>query len=434
MNLSSSHSQGLKGNVFAPGDKSISHRALIFGALAIGETRVTGLLEGADIMATKDAMIAFGATITKSDTGDWLIQGHGALKEPEGVIDCGNAGTGVRLIMGAAAAFGITATYTGDHSLVKRPMGRVLSPLSEMGATYMAREGGKLPLTLKGGALKAISYRLPVASAQVKSCLLLAALGAEGVSEIIEPEATRDHTERMLKAFGVTLEINDAKDGRHIAMNGGQILKACHVIVPGDPSSAAFPVVAALITPGSDVTVTGVLLNNLRTGLYDTLLEMGADLRIDNQREEAGEVVGDLRAVYSPHMKGVTVPAERAPSMIDEYPILCVAAAFAKGQTIMRGIGEMRVKESDRIALMVKGLKSCGVTIDEEPEGMVVTGGAEIKGGAVIETKGDHRIAMSHLVLGLVAQSPITALDADMIATSFPTFVDLMNGLGAKIG
>ena len=424
----------LRGHVTAPGDKSISHRALILGALAEGLTEITGLLEGADIMATKDAMVAFGAAITRKGEGAWSVEGRGSFSEPEGVVDCGNAGTGVRLIMGAAAGFALSATFTGDHSLIKRPMGRVLDPLSQMGVSYLSRSKGRLPLTMQGGALKAIAYRLPVASAQVKSALLLAGLNAEGVTEIIEPEATRDHTERMLRGFGVHLGIADTEAGRHIRIEGGQKLTATKVIVPGDPSSAAFPVVAALITPGSEVVVANVLLNETRTGLFATLKEMGSDLTIDNIREQAGETVGDLKARYSPDMHGVVVPPERAPSMIDEYPILCVAAACAKGQTIMRGIGEMRVKESDRIALMVTGLRACGVTIDEEPEGMIVTGGSSVKGGAVVETRGDHRIAMSHLVLGGMADQPIAVLEPEMIATSFPNFVAMMNGLGAKIG
>jgi 3-phosphoshikimate 1-carboxyvinyltransferase len=431
--FTSAPAKALRGTVTAPGDKSVSHRAMIFGALAEGITTVEGLLEGDDILATKDAMVAFGADISKREDGQWRVVGKGGFAEPENVVDCGNAGTGVRLIMGAAAGFDLCVTFTGDHSLIKRPMGRVLDPLSSMGATCLSRSKGRLPLTLKGGALKGISYRLPMASAQVKSALLLAGLNAEGVTEIIEPEKTRDHTERMLKGFGAELEITDHNDGRHIKIKGGQKLKATHVFVPGDPSSAAFVIVAALITPDSDVTISGVMLNPLRIGLYDTLKEMGADITYANVRDEAGETVGDMRARFS-KLKGVVVPPERAPAMIDEYPILCVAAACAAGETIMRGIGEMRVKESDRIALMVAGLSACGVNITEEPEGMVVTGGGAIAGGATVNTNGDHRIAMSHLILGLVAQNPISVLEPEMIATSFPTFVGLMNGLGAKIG
>ena len=428
--LMSRPSGPLSGMVSAPGDKSVSHRAMIFGALAHGETRVTGLLEGDDVIATKNAMIAFGADIGK--TGDtWIIHGKGGLSEPDQVIDCGNAGTGVRLIMGAAAAFDLTATFTGDHSLVRRPMGRVLDPLTLMGVTYMCRDRGRLPLTLKGGGLRAISYRLPMASAQVKSAVLLASLRIDGVTEVIEPEATRDHTERMLRGFGARVDVRDEADGRHIAVKGGQTLSGTDIRVPGDPSSAAFPIVAAIITPGSEVTVAGVMLNPLRTGLFETLKEMGASLSIANRRDEGGEPVGDVTARYS-RLRGIVVPEERAPSMIDEYPILAIAAAAAEGDTVMRGIGEMRVKESDRIALTAAGLKACGVAIVEEPEGMIVTGGP-VAGGARVTTRGDHRIAMAHLVLGLIAKAPVEVDEPGMIATSFPTFVTLMNGLGARI-
>ena len=434
--LASRPSGPLKGTVTAPGDKSVSHRSMIFGALATGETRVEGLLEGDDVIATKNAMVAFGADIRK-DGDTWIVQGRGGFSEPDQIIDCGNAGTGVRLIMGAAAAFPLTATFTGDHSLVKRPMSRVLDPLSEMGATYMCREKGRLPLTLKGGGLKAISYRLPMASAQVKSAVLLAGLRVDGVTEVIEPEATRDHTERMLRGFGAEVEVSDEADAhgkleRHIRVRGGQALKGTHIRVPGDPSSAAFPIVAAIITPGSEVTVAGVMLNELRTGLFETLKDMGADLTVANVRDEGGEPVGDITARHS-RLKGIVVPEERAPSMIDEYPILAIAAATAEGETVMRGIGEMRVKESDRIALTCAGLAACGVAVAEEPEGMIVTGGKPVKGGARVATRGDHRIAMAHLVLGLVAEKPVEVDEPGMIATSFPTFVSLMNGLGANI-
>lgn len=429
--LTSRPSGPLRGVVSAPGDKSVSHRSMIFGALASGETRVEGLLEGDDVIATKNAMIAFGAEIRK-DGDSWIVNGRGGFSEPDQVIDCGNAGTGVRLIMGAAAAFPLTATFTGDHSLVKRPMGRVLDPLSQMGATYMCRDKGRLPLTLKGGNLKAITYRLPMASAQVKSAVLLAGLRVDGVTEVIEPEATRDHTERMLRGFGAVVDVTDEADGRHIRVKGGQALTGTHIRVPGDPSSAAFPIVAAVITPGSEVTVKGVMLNPLRTGLFDTLKEMGADLSIANERDEGGEPVGDITARYS-QLHGIVVPEDRAPSMIDEYPILAIAAATASGETVMRGIGEMRVKESDRIALTAAGLTACGVEVIEEPEGMIVRGGKPVTGGARVVTKGDHRIAMAHLVLGLVAVSPVEVDEPGMIATSFPTFVSLMNGLGAAI-
>ena len=423
----------LSGTVKVPGDKSISHRALILGAMAFGRTTITGLLEGEDVLATARAMQAFGATVTRTGEGAWTVDGQGGLNEPADVIDCGNAGTGVRLIMGAAAGYGLTATFTGDASLKKRPMGRVLEPLGLMGATWLSREGGRLPLTLRGGGLKGVDYTLPMASAQVKSAVLLAGLKAESPVTVTEPEPTRDHTERMLKAFGATLSVSDHNDRRVITLQPGASLTGSAVAVPGDPSSAAFPIVAALITPGSAVTVEGVMLNPLRTGLIDTLREMGADLTITNRRDASGEEVGDITARHSA-LKGVVVPPGRAPSMIDEYPILAVAAAFAIGDTVMRGVGEMRVKESDRIALMAAGLEACGVDVEEEPEGFIVHGtGAAPRGGGMVETHGDHRIAMSHLILGLAAREPVRVDEPGMIATSFPGFVELMRGLGADI-
>jgi len=427
----------LHGRVRAPGDKSISHRALILGSLARGETRIEGLLEGDDVLRTAAAMHAFGAEVVREGDGLWRVTGHGGFAEPADVVDCGNAGTGVRLIMGAAAGFAMTASFTGDASLRERPMMRILRPLARMGATYLCRDGGRLPLALKGGDLSGICYRLPEPSAQVKSAVLLAGLNAAGVTEVIEPEATRDHTERMLRAFGAVVDARDAADGRHIRLAGGQVLTGTAIRVPGDPSSAAFPLVAALITPGSEVTVEGVLLNPLRTGLFTTLTEMGADLAIEKQREEGGELVGDVTARYSP-LKGVEVPAERAPSMIDEYPILAVAAAYAEGATSMRGIGELRVKESDRIAMMAAGLAACGVGVEEEPEGLIVAGTARanhrVAGGGLVRTHGDHRIAMSHLILGLGAEDAVAVDEPGMIGTSFPGFGALMAGLGAEIG
>jgi 3-phosphoshikimate 1-carboxyvinyltransferase len=429
----------LNGVVRAPGDKSISHRALILGALAVGTTTIEGLLESDDVLRTAAAMAAFGARVEREGAdenggGRWRVEGKGGFEEPTDVVDCGNAGTGVRLIMGAAAGFPICATFTGDASLRGRPMSRILDPLARMGATWLGRDKGRLPLTLKGGNLRGFSYRLPMASAQVKSAVLLAGLHAEGGVEIIEPERSRDHTELMLAGFGAKLDITDDRNGaRVIRLPADQALRGIHVPVPGDPSSAAFAIVAGLITPGSQVTVAGVLLNPLRTGLFETLLEMGADLTIENEREAGGERVGDVVVRHSA-LKGVEVPAERAPSMIDEYPILAVAAAFATGETVMRGIGEMRVKESDRIALMAAGLEACGVDVEEEPEGFIVRGsGAAPRGGGVVETHGDHRIAMSHLILGLAADAAVTVDEPGMIATSFPEFVSLMRSLGADI-
>ncbi|MDR3512252.1 MAG: 3-phosphoshikimate 1-carboxyvinyltransferase [Caulobacteraceae bacterium] len=426
----------LSGRIRAPGDKSISHRAMILGAMAKGLTTVEGLLEGDDVLRTAAAMRAFGAKVERVGEGAWRIEGAGGFSEPEDVVDCGNAGTGVRLIMGAAAGFDLAATFTGDSSLRRRPMGRVLDPLSQMGARFLARGGGRLPLTLKGGRLSGVAYTLPMASAQVKSAVLLAGLNAEGPVEVREPEPTRDHTERMLRAFGAEVDVEDAAGGRVIRIAPGQRLAGTRIVVPGDPSSAAFPLVAALITPGSAVTVEGVLLNPLRAGLFETLREMGADLNIENLRDEGGEPVGDVTARHSA-LRGVEVPAARAPSMIDEYPILAVAAAFADGATVMRGIGEMRVKESDRLALMAAGLAACGVGVEEEPETLTVIGSARgnhpVKGGASVTTHGDHRIAMSHLVLGLAAEQAVAVDEPGMIATSFPGFVPLMNGLGAAI-
>jgi len=423
----------LSGTVQVPGDKSISHRALILGAMASGRTTIEGLLEGEDVLATARAMQAFGATVTRSGEGAWTVEGKGGFTEPGDIIDCGNAGTGVRLIMGAMAGYPITATFTGDASLKKRPMGRVLEPLGQMGATWLSREGGRLPLTLRGGALAGVDYTLPMASAQVKSAVLLAGLHADGPVTVVEPEPTRDHTERMLRAFGATVTVTDHNDRRTITLQPGAKLAGSHVSVPGDPSSAAFPIVAALITPGSEVTVTGVMLNPLRTGLFDTLREMGADLTISHRRDASGEEVGDITARHSA-LRGVVVPPGRAPSMIDEYPILAVAAAFATGDTVMRGVGEMRVKESDRIALMAAGLEACGVNVEEEPEGFIVHGTGETpRGGGLVETHGDHRIAMSHLILGLAAREAVRVDEPGMIATSFPTFAGMMRGLGADI-
>lgn len=431
--LKSTPGGALRGTVRAPGDKSISHRSMILGALASGTTTVEGLLEGADVLATAQAMRSFGARVEQEGPGRWRIEGQGGFVEPADIVDCGNAGTGVRLIMGAAAGFALCATFTGDHSLRSRPMGRVLDPLARMGATWLGRDKGRLPLTLKGGNLRGLSYKLPMASAQVKSAVLLAGLHAEGGVEVIEPEATRDHTERMLRAFGAEVIVQDKAGVRHIRLPAGQKLTGTHVAVPGDPSSAAFPLVAGLIVPGSEVTVEGVMLNVLRTGLFTTLQEMGADLVISNVRESSGEQVGDITARHSA-LKGVMVPPERAPSMIDEYPILAIAAAFATGETVMRGVGEMRVKESDRIALTAAGLEACGVDIEEEPEGFIVRGtGQAPRGGTLVETHGDHRIAMSHLILGLAAQAPVKIDEPGMIATSFPGFAEMMRGLGGTI-
>ena len=428
--------RGLNGLVRAPGDKSISHRALILGALAQGVTKIEGLLEGDDVHRSAGAMRAFGAKVERSGEGFWRVEGIGGLSEPADVIDCGNAGTAVRLIMGAAAAFPLSVTFTGDASLRGRPMGRVLQPLGLMGAAWTGREGPRLPLSLRGGDLTAICYAPPEPSAQVKSAILLAGLGAKGETCVVERVATRDHTERMLRAFGAKVDVADGPEGRAVRLQGGQRLEGAEVIVPGDPSSAAFLIVAALITQGSAVTVENVLLNPLRTGLLKTLQDMGGDLVISNERDQGGERVGDITA-RSSALVGVTVPPERAASMIDEYPILAIAAAFARGPTVMRGLGELRVKESDRIALIASGLAACGVLVEEEPEGLIIAGARaanhRVCGGASVATGGDHRIAMSFLVLGSAADAPVRVDEAGMIATSFPGFAALMNGLGADL-
>ncbi len=434
MTASSQRSPALMGTVKAPGDKSISHRALIFGALAAGETIITGLLEGADILSTAGAMRSFGASVEKQKDGRWKVTGCGeaGFSTPKTDVDCGNAGTGVRLIMGAASGFALTAKFTGDASLSVRPMGRVLNPLSDMGISYEAQDGGRLPVVLRSdGHLSPIDYTPPHASAQVKSAILLAGLGSKGVTTVTEPTLSRDHTENMLKAFGAEVTVKPIGRGQKVSVKGPVTLKATDVTVPGDPSSAAFPIVAALITPGSDVTIENVMMNPTRVGLFETLTEMGAYLRSDNFRTSGGEVIADIQVKYS-KLHGVTVPPERAPSMIDEYPVLAIAAAYAFGTTTMRGIAEMRVKESDRISATVALLKENGVETTEFEDGFAVKGGS-VAGGGVVTTHHDHRIAMSALILGLQADATVVIDDSAMIATSFPTFFDLMKGLGAKI-
>lgn len=423
----------LRGTAHVPGDKSVSHRSLIFGALAVGQTRISGLLEGEDVLATAAAMRAFGATVVHKD-GVWTVDGVGVggLAEPEQVIDCGNAGTGVRLIMGMMATTPVTATFTGDASLRSRPMGRILDPLTLFGTTYLARDGKRLPLTIAGtGTPVPVRYTLPMASAQVKSAVLLAGLNTPGETVVIEPEATRDHTERMLRGFGATVETEATDDGRVITLTGQPELHPMDIIVPRDPSSAAFPVAAALIAPGSDVLVPNICLNPTRAGLYTTLAEMGADITLEAPREEGGEPVADIRARHGA-LTGVEVPPERAPSMIDEYPVLACIAAYAEGDTIMRGIGELRVKESDRIAATVAGLRANGIEVTEEEDGMIVHGrGPEsVPGGGTVATHLDHRIAMAFACLGFGAQAPVTIDDAAPIRTSFPGFEQLMGNLG----
>ena len=426
----------LRGIAQVPGDKSISHRALILGALSVGETRITGLLEGQDVLDTAAAMRAFGATLTRDAPGSWRVQGVGVggFAEPAQVIDCGNSGTGVRLIMGAMATTPITATFTGDASLNKRPMSRVTDPLALFGAQAHGRRGGRLPMTLIGAADPVpVHYSLPMPSAQVKSAVLLAGLNAPGQTVVIEPEATRDHTERMLRGFGASVTVEDSPEGRVITLTGQPELTCQLVAVPRDPSSAAFPVCAALLVPGSDILVPGVSRNPTRDGLYVTLLDMGADITFENPREEGGEPVADLRVRHAPGLRGVETPPERAASMIDEFPILAVVAAFAQGPTIMRGVKELRVKESDRIDAMARGLEACGVRIEEDADTLIVHGADSVRGGATVESRLDHRIAMAFLVLGLASEAPVTVDDASPIATSFPLFEGLMTGLGASL-
>lgn len=425
-------SGALSGHIAAPGDKSISHRSIILGAMASGRTTVTGLLEGDDILATAGAMRALGAAVTRTGEGRWTIDGVGAdgLRTPETIIDCGNAGTGVRLIMGAASAYALEATFTGDDSLRSRPMNRVLDPLRQMGVQAQAQEGGRLPCTIRSdGALTAIDYAPPKASAQVKSCVMLAGLGAKGRTTVRELHPTRDHTETMLRAFGVPVHC----EGMAVSIDGPATLSGIHIDVPGDPSSAAFAIVAGLIVPGSDVVVKGVMMNARRTALYDALLQMGADIRFENEREVGGgERVADIRARHS-RLTGIVVDPARAADMIDEYPILAVAAAVANGDTVMKGIHELRVKESDRIAASVALLRGNGVQVEEREDGLTVTGGA-VPGGGTVQTHHDHRIAMSALILGLVSEQGVKVDDASMIATSYPDFFDHMRSLGADIG
>ena len=434
MRSSSGLSNPLSGTVRAPGDKSISHRSMIFGAMAEGTTHVTGLLEGADILSTASVMQALGATITRTGEGAYSVEGCGAsgLQTPDVDLDCGNAGTGVRLIMGACAGYKIRATFTGDASLSSRPMNRILDPLRDVGVNATAQEGGRLPVTLESdGKLRPATYTPPIASAQVKSAVLLAAVNTEGVTTITEPIPTRDHTENMLRAFGAKVEVTKRNGADVIKLEGPVTLKAATVNVPGDPSSAAFPIVAALITPGSDIIVENVMMNPTRTGLFDCLTEMGGHVQANNFRKSGGEVIADIHVKYS-KLHGITVPPERAASMIDEYPILAVAASVASGTTIMDDIGELRVKESDRITATAELLSANGVKVEELENGLKVTGGP-VRGGGTVTTYHDHRIAMSALILGCVAQSPVSIDDASMIATSFPTFFDLMRGLGADI-
>ncbi|USG61455.1 3-phosphoshikimate 1-carboxyvinyltransferase [Sneathiella marina] len=432
--VTASRSPALTGTVNVPGDKSISHRSLILGSLATGETRVSGLLEGEDVLRTAAAMRALGADIYKDPSGVWHIfgRGVGALSEPDRVLDMGNSGTAARLLMGLVASCPFTTFFCGDESLHKRPMGRIALPITEMGAKISSRSEGRFPLAVTGNQLMPIEYELPVASAQVKSAIMLAALDTAGITRITEPRPSRDHTENMLRHFGAEVTVTTLENGaREITLPGQQELKPADIVVPGDPSSAAFLVVAAAILPGSDVTILNVGLNPLRDGLFETLAEMGADLEVLNIRIEAGERVGDLHIKGGP-LQGIEVPVGRAPSMIDEYPVLFVAAAFATGTTVMKGLRELRVKESDRLATMAAGLKACGISLEELEDGLIIEGtGKAPAGGATVSTELDHRIAMSFLVLGLASDQPVTVDDGRVMETSFPGFVQLLESMGA---
>jgi len=426
----------LIGKVRVPGDKSISHRALILGALAVGETRISGLLEGEDVLNTARSMRAIGAKVDRTGDFAWVVHGVGVagFKQPQIPLDFGNSGTGCRLVMGAVAGCPISAVFDGDASLRSRPMRRVLDPLGLMGAKVtVGSEGGRLPLTLQGARDPVpIEYRTPVASAQIKSAVLLAGLAAPGVTTVVEHEASRDHTELMLKHFGAEIVTTmEGAHGRRIALTGQPELHGAEVAVPADPSSAAFPIVAALIVEGSDLVLSDVMTNPLRTGLLTTLREMGASIEESEPRGDAGEPMARLR-VRASKLRGVEVPPERAPSMIDEYLVLAVAASFAEGTTVMRGLHELRVKESDRLQATAAMLRVNGVSVEISGDDLVVEGRGHVPGGGLVATHMDHRIAMSALVMGLASDQPVKVDDTAFIATSFPDFIPMMRGLGAE--
>lgn len=432
--LSAGKSRALSGRVRVPGDKSISHRALMLGALATGRTAIGGLLQGEDVLNTAKALQAMGCPVSKvGSTWEVLGRGVGGLAAPGGDLDFGNSGTGIRLMMGLIAGHAMHVRLTGDASLSRRPMGRVLKPLMQMGLEVEGAGRDRLPLTVRGTAdLLPIEYRTPVASAQIKSAVLLAGLHAAGSTTVVEAQATRDHTERMLRHFGAEVAVAERNGARAITVKGDAELEGRSVNVPGDPSSAAFLVAAALMVPGSEVAIEGVLVNPTRTGFYTTLQEMGADVAFTNEREEGGEPVADIVVRHS-RLRGVRVPPERAPSMIDEYPVLACLAAHAAGETRMEGLGELKVKESDRLAATAAGLVANGVPAKVDGDTLIVGGGGGVRGGGVVATHLDHRIAMAFLTLGLGADRPVTVDDAGMIATSFPEFRSLMQGLGAAI-
>ena len=428
----------IAGRARVPGDKSISHRALLVGLLAVGPSEIEGLLEGEDVLATARACAALGAAIDRTGPGRWRVRGAGigTLLAPTRPLNFGNAGTGTRLAMGVVAGHPIEAEFDGDASLRRRPMRRVLEPLARMGASVIDEgDGGRLPVRLRGARDPIpIEFESPVASAQVKSAVLFCGLAAPGETIVIEKEATRDHTERMFRYFGA--EVSSAREGAHgsrITLKGRPDLSPQRVVVPADPSSAAFPLVAALIVPGSDLVLEGVLMNPLRTGLLETLREMGAEIEVVDRREESGEPLADLR-IRTSALRGIDVPAARAPSMIDEYPVLAVAASFAEGVTRMRGLSELRVKESDRLAAIAAGLQANGVAAEISGDDLIVQGSGRALGGGKVSTHMDHRIAMSFLVLGLASEKPVAVDDATFVATSFPGFAELMGTLGADIG
>ena len=426
------------GTTKVPGDKSISHRALMFGALTIGETIVSGLLEGEDVLHTADAMRAMGADIQKGQDGLWRIYGVGigGLKQPEDALEMGNSGTSTRLLMGLVAGHNIEAKFQGDASLTKRPMNRVMIPLEMMGASFEASDGGRLPLTVRGAEdTLAIEYRLPVASAQVKSAVLLAGLNARGQTSVIEEKPTRDHTEKMLRAFGLEINVEDLADGaQRVSVVGQQEMKPCAIDVPGDPSSAAFPAVAAALIDGAELRLCNIGVNDRRNGVYRALQALGADVRFEHERIEGGEEVADIVVKGGKILQGCELDPEIVPSMIDEFPVFAMAAACANGTTIMRNLAELRVKESDRLLMVAEGLKACGVKLEMGEDSLTIYGsGQPPKGGATIETALDHRIAMAFLVLGCVSDEPVTVDDGTPIQTSFPNFIALMNELGAQI-
>jgi 3-phosphoshikimate 1-carboxyvinyltransferase len=426
-------SNSLNGTITVPGDKSISHRALIFGACALGKTKIFGLLESEDVINTKKSLEILGAKVSyNNDYYEISGLGIGGLQASNQILDQGNSGTGVRLLMGLLASYPFKTTFTGDASLKKRPMKRVFSPLEKMGAKFECQEGGLLPASVTGyDIMMPIDYELPVASAQVKSAILLAAMNIEGTTTVIEPEKTRDHTELLMKYLGLDIKTSEENGKNIIKLSGKKQYNAKDIIIPSDPSSAAFAIVAALIVPNSEIVVKNVLINPLRTGLFDSLIEMGANIQYLNIRKQAGEKIADIKACYS-RLKGITIPAERAPSMIDEYPILSIAAACAEGKTLCLGLEELKVKESNRLEAIHNGLKNCGIKSEIGNDSLTIYS-SSIAGGNIIKTHGDHRIAMSFLVAGLVAENPIIVDEPEMINTSFPNFSSLMNNVGAQI-